>query len=127
MVLAILLKDRPGARVELVESMAKRCRFLSEVVTTLDLPAAVHCARAEAIRLDVEVVTARALAPVTKLLGYARKHLRPGVRGLFLKGQDVESELTEATRCWKFEADLRPSLSHAGGRILEIRGPVRAV
>lgn len=126
-VLAILLKGRPGARVDLVESMAKRCKFLSEVVAALALPAVVHHARAEDLKLDVEVVTARALAPVARMLGYVRPHLRPGVRGLFLKGQDVEAELTEATKCWRFQADLTPSLSHSGGRILEIRGPVRAV
>ena len=126
-VLAILLKGRPGAHVDLIESMAKRSRFLSEVVERLKLPAAVHIGRAEDMRLKVEVVTARALAPVTRLLGYVRPHLRPGIRGLFLKGQDVEAELTEATKCWKFEAQLWPSLSRADGRILEIKGPIRAV
>src|SRR5690606_23717223 len=46
-VLAILLKGRPGAHVHLIDSMTKRCRFLSEVVGALDLPATVHNARAE--------------------------------------------------------------------------------
>src|SRR5271170_1143915 len=58
LVLAILLKDTPNAKVHLVESMAKRCRFLSEMVSSLSLPAVVHNARAETVRIDgVEVVT----------------------------------------------------------------------
>ena len=60
LVLAILLKGRPGARVHLVESQAKRCRFLSEVVSQLGLPAQVHNDRAENLSLDVDIVTARA-------------------------------------------------------------------
>jgi 16S rRNA (guanine527-N7)-methyltransferase len=65
LVLAILLKGRANAHVHLVESMAKRCRFLSEVVKTLDLPAAVHNRRAEELKLKVDAVTARACAPTT--------------------------------------------------------------
>ena len=60
-VLAIKLKGREGAHVHLVESMAKRCRFLSEVVAALDLPATVHNVRAESLEIKVDAVTARAL------------------------------------------------------------------
>jgi 16S rRNA (guanine527-N7)-methyltransferase len=127
LVLAILLKGRANAHVHLVESMAKRCRFLSEVVKTLDLPATVHNRRAEELKLKVDAVTARACAPMPRLLGYAQPFLKQGAKGVFLKGQDVDAELTEATKYWKFEADLAPSLSSPNGRIVEIRGPVRAV
>jgi 16S rRNA (guanine527-N7)-methyltransferase len=122
LVLAILLKDTPGARVHLIESMAKRCRFLSAAVEQLTLPATVHHGRAEDLGLKVDVVTARALAPLVRLLGYARPYLARGATGLFLKGQDVGSELTEATKYWKFEAHLTASLSHPEGRILQVRG-----
>ena len=121
-VLAILLKGRPGATVHLIESMTKRCRFLLEVVKTLDLPAQVHTARAEDLDLKVEVVAARACAPMVRLLGYARPYLRAGAVGLFLKGQDVASELTEATKYWKFQADLTPSLSDARGQVVRVKG-----
>lgn len=127
LVLAILLKGREGAHVHLVESMAKRCRFLSEVVKKLGLPATVHNDRAEALKLKVDAVTARALAPMARLLGYAQPFLKQGAKGVFLKGQDVEAELTEATKYWKFNADLAPSLSSSAGRIVEIKGPIRAV
>jgi len=120
-VLAILLKDRPGAHVHLVESMAKRCRFLGEVVEALDLPASVHNVRAESLELKVDAVTARACAPMAKLLSYAWPYLCRGATGLFLKGQDVEVELKEATRYWKFHARLISSLSHADGRIVHLK------
>jgi 16S rRNA (guanine527-N7)-methyltransferase len=119
-VLAILLKGRPGAHVHLVESMAKRCAFLSAVVEALDLPATVHRARAESLTLKVDIVTARACAPLPRLLEFAWPCLSKGATGLFLKGQDIEGELAEATRYWKFDAELLPSRSHASGRILKV-------
>jgi len=124
LVLAILLKGELNARVHLVESMAKRCRFLTQVVEALDLPATVHNARAEDLTLSVEVVTARACAPMGRLFGYARPYLKSGAVGLFLKGQDVAAELEEATRYWKFDADSSPSLSDNRGRIVSVKGPV---
>lgn len=125
LVLAILLKDEPGAKVHLVESLAKRCRFLSEVVEALQLPAQVHNARAESLRLKVDVVTARAVAPLSRLLEYGWPYLTAGAVGLFLKGQDVEYELSEATRYWGFDSQLWPSLSDPGGRIVELKGLTR--
>jgi 16S rRNA (guanine527-N7)-methyltransferase len=125
-VLAILGKGRPGFHVDLVESMAKRCRFLNDGVTTLALPAAVRHDRAENLDLAVDIVTARACAPLVRLLGYARPYFRRGAVGLFLKGQDVASELEEATRYWEYEADIVPSLSDPRGRIVRVRRLGRA-
>ena len=120
-VLAILLKDTPGAKVHLVESMAKRCRFLTEVCATLGLPARVHNARAEALSIRVDVVTARACAPMTKLFGFSWPYMHRGALGLFLKGQDVATELSEAEKAWKFDAELRPSQSDPRGRIVQVK------
>jgi 16S rRNA (guanine527-N7)-methyltransferase len=120
-VLAILGKGRPGFHVHLVESMAKRCRFLSEVVSGLTLPATVHNSRAEDLSLSVDIVTARACAPITRLLGYAQPYFRAGATGLFLKGQDVASDLAEATKSWDFEADVLPSRSDPRGQIVRVR------
>ena len=125
LILAILLKNRPGARVHLIESMAKRCRFLAEMVEALDLPAVVHHARAESLELKVEMVTARACAPLDRLLTYARPYLARGARGLFLKGAEVEAEIAEARRFWRFKAGLTPSLSDPRGRLLSIEELVR--
>ena len=121
LVLAILLKSQPGAKVHLIESMAKRCAFLTAVVEALDLPAEVHRARAESLSLTVDIVTARACAPMTRLLEFAWPYVRKGATGLFLKGQDVEAELAEATRYWKFRAKLLPSRSSPMGRIVRVK------
>jgi 16S rRNA (guanine527-N7)-methyltransferase len=126
LVLAILGKGRAGFHVELVESMAKRCRFLDEVIAALDLPATVRNDRAENLDLAVDIVTARACAPLHRLLRYARPYLKRGALGLFLKGQDVASELEEATRYWEYEADIVPSLSDPRGRIVRVRRLGRA-
>lgn len=126
LVLATLGKGRPGFCIHLVESMAKRCRFLSEVVRELDLPATVHNARAENLQLAVDIVTARACAPLARLLGYARPYLKAGATGLFLKGQDVAAELDDAAKSWEFEADTVPSLSDPRGQIVRVRRLGRA-
>jgi 16S rRNA (guanine527-N7)-methyltransferase len=120
-VLAILLKGKAGAMVHLVESMAKRCRFLEAMVEQLTLPAMVHHARAEDLDISVDVVCARACAPMTKLFVYARPYLRRGAIGLFMKGQDVVAELESATKSWRFEAELIDSRSHTDGRIVRMR------
>lgn len=126
LVLAILLKDVPGATVHLVESMAKRCRFLASVSDALALPVVIHNMRAEDLSMTVDIVTARACAPMSRLLRYARPYLKRGATGLFLKGQDVVSELEDATTSWKFSSRLIESLSDPRGRIVEVKGLSRA-
>lgn len=121
LVLAILLKGRPGAHVWLVESLAKRCRFLESIVDELALPATVVNGRAEDQRLKVEVVTARAVAPLEKLLSYAQPYLAAGGQGLFLKGQRADDELRDARKSWQIEAELLPSASDPRGRLVLVR------
>jgi 16S rRNA (guanine527-N7)-methyltransferase len=120
-VLAILLKGREGAQVHLVESMAKRCRFLSEASAQLGLPTTVHNTRAENLSLTVDIVTARACAPMARLLEFARPYLRKGATGLFLKGQDVEAELADASKHWNFKAERLPSRS-GSGQVVRMKG-----
>jgi 16S rRNA (guanine527-N7)-methyltransferase len=112
----------PGATVHLIDSQAKRTRFLREVVEELSLPAVVHTSRAEELTPPegLEVVTARAFAPMSKLLQFAHPYLRSGVTGLFLKGRDVENELATARQTWDFQSTLHPSLSDPSGRIVQI-------
>ncbi len=120
-VLAILLKGVPGAHVWLIDSLGKRCRFLQTVVDDLQLPATVINGRAEAQALKVNVVTARAVAPMEKLLGYAQPYLQRGAHGLFLKGEKAELEVAEARRVWQFDCDLSVSRSDPRGRIVSVR------
>ena len=77
--------------------------------------------RAEAQALKVNVVTARAVAPMEKLLGYAQPYLQRGAHGLFLKGEKAELEVAEARRVWQFDCDLSVSRSDPRGRIVSVR------
>lgn len=127
LILAILLKDSPDAHIWLIDSLGKRCRFLSAVVETLELPATVIHGRAEDQRdIAVDVVTARAVAPMERLLGYAQPYMERGAQAVFLKGERAEEELREARKSWQFSSDLRPSQSDPRGRIVHI-GSVRRV
>ncbi len=123
-VLAILAKARPGARVHLIESMGKRVGFLRHVVDTLSLPAEVHHGRAEmeASPPGLEIVTARACAPFPRLFEYTAHFFRAGAKGLFLKGRGVEAELTAARQSWTFRSHLVESCSDPAGRIVRIEG-----
>jgi 16S rRNA (guanine527-N7)-methyltransferase len=121
LVLAILIKDRQDTHVWLIDSLQKRCRFLQSVVDALTLPATVIWGRAEQQALKVDVVTARAVAPMDKLLGYAQPYLQRGAQGLFLKGEKAEVELRDATKVWQVDAELSVSRSDPRGRIVTVR------
>jgi len=127
-VLAVLLKHSSGPKpqIYLIDSLAKRCRFLQGLVDQLNLPATVINARAETLNLKVEVVTARACAPMIKLLGFAETFIRQGADPWFLKGENVESELQQAGKAWSFEVETFPSLSDPRGRVVHIRRLRRA-
>ena len=126
LVLAILLKERADSHVWLVDSLGKRCRFLQEMVDALSLRATVVNGRAEDQRIKVDVVTARALAPMDRLLGYAQPYLQRGAQGLFLKGEKAEVELIEARKVWQFDSSLSVSRSDPRGRIVSVRSLRRA-
>jgi 16S rRNA (guanine527-N7)-methyltransferase len=126
MAIACALADIPGCRVDLVESNARKAAFLREGARILGLSAVVHCARIEDFMLragsePVDIVTARALAPLPQLLDYAAPALQRGAQGLFPKGQDVEAELTEATKSWSIAVELVPSRTDPKGRIVVVR------
>jgi len=126
LVLAILLKGEDGAKVHLVESVAKKCRFLEAVVEGLALPAQVHNDRAENLSLEADVVAARAVAPLGRLLAFAKPYLQKGAVGLFHKGRGAEAEIADARAAWRFTCNVIPSLSDPEGRILKVEGLSRA-
>jgi 16S rRNA (guanine527-N7)-methyltransferase len=123
-VIACALGETPGARVHLVESNGKKAAFLREAVRVTGAPAIVHLARIEQMGTKlgepVEVVTARALAPLTELLGLAEPWLKKGAQALLPKGQDVGAELTEASKYWNIEAVLVPSKTDPLARIVSV-------
>jgi 16S rRNA (guanine527-N7)-methyltransferase len=126
LVIACALADAPGTRVHLVESNAKKAAFLREAVRATGAPAVVQPVKivdfVENVRESIDVVTARALAPLADLLVAAYPLLRKGTVGLFPKGQDVGAELTEAAKCWKLQATLAPSRTDPQARIVCVRG-----
>ena len=126
-VIACALAGRAGAAVHLVESNGKKAVFLNQVVDALGLPAVVHRQRIEDFAADIlpDVVTARAVAPLAKLLGYVAPLLKSGAQALLPKGQDVEAELTEATKYWKIEVELVPSRTNPASRIVVVRAARR--
>jgi 16S rRNA (guanine527-N7)-methyltransferase len=129
LVIACALADEAGARVHLVESNAKKAAFLREAVRQVGAPALVHAVRIEDFVKNFEerpdVVTARALAPLEVLLELAHPLLKTGAKGLFPKGQDVDAELTRASKCWSMEVELVPSKTNSRARIVVVRGPQR--
>jgi 16S rRNA (guanine527-N7)-methyltransferase len=121
-VLACALAERPGAHVHLVESITKKATFLHSVGQALALPMTVHHRRIEDFSPDftADVVTARALARLTALLGYVAPLLEKGAKALLPKGQDVEAELTEAAKYWNVKAELVASRTNPAGRIVVV-------
>jgi 16S rRNA (guanine527-N7)-methyltransferase len=125
-VVASMLCGKPGAVVHLVESNAKKAAFLREAKRMTGAPIEVHAERIEQFVErypgPVDVVTARALAPLPRLLELASPLLtRNGVRGLFLKGRDTEQELRDADKSWMMETTLIPSLTDPHGRIIVVK------
>lgn len=124
LVTAILIRDRPDAEVVLVESNGRKCAFLREVIRQLGLPARVVAGRIEDVvppfAGQVDVVTARALAPLTDLLRLSGKLLTSGAVGLFPKGQDVGDELTDAARYWRIQASTVASKTDPKARIVVV-------
>lgn len=110
--------------VHLVESDRRKAAFLLDCKGRLGLTGVVvHAVRAEALEPFVaDAVTVRALAPLERLLPLARRFAGSQTRFLFLKGREVDSELTAAERSWKMTARLYPSLTAAEGRVLVIEG-----
>jgi 16S rRNA (guanine527-N7)-methyltransferase len=115
----------PGAHVDLVESIGKKAAFLGEAVAATGAPATVHHARIEAVAPQlaghVDIVTARALAPLSSLLTVISPFMEKGAKALLHKGQDVDAELTEAAKYWNIDYDAVPSQTDPRGRILVVR------
>jgi 16S rRNA (guanine527-N7)-methyltransferase len=124
LVIACALAGEEHAEIHLVESIGKKAAFLREVAEQLQVPAVVHPVRIEDfgknLQFKPDVVTARALAPLDELLKLAHPLLRTGALGLFPKGQDVEAELTKASKSWNIEASLVPSKTNPESRIVAV-------
>jgi 16S rRNA (guanine527-N7)-methyltransferase len=121
LVLATLLQDR--ALVTLYEATRKKAEFLEHAARSMDLKVEIRNMRVEDERSrPFDVVAARALAPLDVLLDYSQRFCTPRTVCLFLKGQSVAAELTEARKSWRMmKVSQHQSATDPSGVILEIR------
>ena len=120
LVIAELLRERVS--VTLFEATRKKAEFLRVAAESMGLRVEVRNVRIEAERhKPADVVTARALAPLTTLLGYAQQFVGPCTVCLFPKGQSVGAELTEAHKSWRMKVSQHQSATDPSGVILDIR------
>ena len=117
-VLACALAGKSDASIELVERNAKKAAFLREALRITGGCGAIHLSGiedyVERSERSFDCITARAVAPLQMLVGYVEPLLQKGAKALFLKGQDVEAELTEATKYWKIQPRLHASRTGDG-------------
>jgi 16S rRNA (guanine527-N7)-methyltransferase len=119
LVLAAML---PGVAVTLHEATTKTCAFLRAAAERMALRVTIQNARMEDLPHQAyDVVTARACAPLPRLLEYAHSFVGPNSVCLFLKGQNVGSELTEAHKYWKMKVSQAPSQTDPSGAIVTVR------
>lgn len=126
LVVAILLAEGSACRVTLCESDTRKAAFLSEVKRKTGVAVDIISARIEIDSTHAkvgfaDVVSARALAPLPRLLALAQPFFQAQTCGLFLKGREAEREIAEAAAGWRFDAELKPSLTEPEGRIAVIR------
>ena len=119
---------QPPRHLTLVESIAKKCAFLSEVARRTGVAQVVDILSVRVETLPTRdnvalpaVISARALAALDKLLALSAPLFGPSTTGIFLKGQGAETEIAEARKAWDFEVDLVPSRTDPAGRIVVIR------
>ncbi len=122
LVVAILASETvPDLDVRLIESDARKAVFLREAARVTGTRVEVLAERIDEVGPQAaDVVSARALAPLSQLLGHLERHARPGGIGLFPKGETVHKEIEEAQGTWTFTFELHPSQSRAGAAIVEV-------
>lgn len=127
LVIAIML-SAAGTRMILVESDRRKCAFLAEVARQTGITVEIQTARIEQTATQgmlgaVDVVSARALAPLVRLISLSLPFFGDDTVGIFPKGRAAESEIVEARADWTFDAETVPSLTDEAARILLVRRP----
>ena len=118
----VLAAMRPELAVTLHEATTKKCAFLQAAADRMGLRVSIANARMEDLSpRPFDVVTARACAPLPQLLEYAHRFMSPNSVCLFLKGQNVGSELTEAAKYWNIKVSQVPSQTDPSGAIVTVR------
>ncbi|MCL4766144.1 MAG: 16S rRNA (guanine(527)-N(7))-methyltransferase RsmG [Hyphomicrobiaceae bacterium] len=126
LVLAIMLMERQPLWVMLVESDTRKAAFLREAARVTGATVEILSMRIENAETQrrvgrVDVVTVRALAPLSRLFGLAAPFFAPRTVGLFLKGRDILGEIDGARVGWRFDVELVQSMTDAAGQIAVVR------
>lgn len=126
LVLAILASEMGGTRHILVESDSRKAAFLREVARQTGVAVDILCMRIENSETHAKVgvadcVTARALAPLSKLVQIAAPYFASSTFGMFLKGRDVAAEIEKAAQDWQFAFELIPSVTEEDGRVVLLK------
>ena len=122
LVIAIIAKElNPDLKVVLVESDQRKATFLRTVIRETSLSATVKIERIETLKpIGADIVSARALADLSELLGFAQRHLRPDGTALFQKGAIWQKELVQARKSWSFQSEHFTSVTAPQAVILKI-------
>lgn len=125
LVLGILLMERHGSCVHLVESNSRKCSFLKDVARQTGAHVEIHNCRIEVFAIEstissIDVVTARALKPLNTLLTFGQALFEMGAKGIFLKGKGTNAEIEEASQDWHFHHETFESLTDPLGRIVKL-------
>ena len=124
----LILALATGTPFDLIEADQRKAAFLREAARVTGAPVRVHATRIESAGLaPAPLVTARAVAPLSKLLALAAPLLAPGGQCLFLKGASVQSELTHAAAQWHMHVERIPSRTAPDACILRISNPSRVI
>jgi len=123
LVVAIIAQEsKPALKITLVESDRRKATFLSEASRQLGLSVTVACNRVESMpSLQASVVSARAFAPLSRLLGDAWHHLRPDGFCLIMKGRNYQAEIADSQTAWSYDLEVIPSLTDVDSAILKLR------
>ncbi len=122
----LVLAIATGIRFDLIESDQRKASFLRTAVLETGAPAAVHCSRIEdAMVSPSALVTARALAPLPRLLPMAARFLAADGVCLFLKGGKAREELAAAEPDWSMTVDRFPSKTGGDGVVLRLSNLAR--
>jgi len=126
-VVAILAHADNARHITLVESDTRKSTFLRTVKRELGLSCDILNDRIEYIApQNVDVITARAFAPLSKLLNQVAPHVSPQTQLILLKGQAADDEIKQAQAIWSFDVTAKPSITDPNASLLIIRDLSRA-
>ena len=124
LIIGAVMAEQKSSKVQLVESNLKKAAFLRQTARKMGIDVLVHAERVESVaeQLDgIDVVTARAFAPLPRLLEYAERLICRGATGLFHKGRGYEQELEECNGLWDFDLINHPSIVSGDSVLLEVK------